>query len=148
MPLKKKTTPKKKKIVSSNKHFKRIANRSYSEWIQRLINEFDEQWLSTNVQREICFMPNAIQAYFDEVCMDFGSFLRKKYEEDKIDLHTIKCKEMYSVMIEFSNTKYDDFFHEDNFDNLFFASSYVIATVCLSERPFRKLFGVRKGLFG
>lgn len=136
---------KKKTITSEDKNFKKISNKQFSEWIQRLIDDFDDQWLDSHVNHEVMLLPLGFQTFFADFLSDFGSHLR---HHAKIDLTSIKCKAMYNEIVKFAESKWGNYLNSKNFDSVFFALSYSIAGICLKDRSARKMFGVSKGFFG
>jgi hypothetical protein len=153
---KKKTTKEKKKlkkktkIVSQSKHFKKIANNTYSEYLQHLIDNFDKDFFDTHIEAEIIQLPLSFRALLGDVFHGFGAFIRNYELTGHIDLKTISCKEMYEEIVSYMKmNKYNSFFKKKKwYDNFFFASSYMLASTALDNRDLRKAYGLSKGFFG
>ena len=139
-----KTKKTKKKQAQSN-HFKKISNKTFSDWMQHLIDNFDIEWLDSHTNREVMILPMGLQTYFADYLQEFGSYVRM----NGIDLTTVSCKKMHGEISNFTKTEYKNFSKsKKDIDTIFFAYSYSLATLCLTDRSVRKLVGVKKGFFG
>ena len=148
--MKKKSKKKKIKIVSTSKHIKKISNKTYSEWLQHLIDNHDKDFFDTNIEHELLPLPTQFRIFLGDVFNEFGQYVRLLEMRGDLDLKTVLCKKMYDEVVEFLHIKeYDSFFKNKKwYDNFFFALTYVLASAGLENRSIRKAYGLSKGLFG
>jgi len=151
-----KKTKKKTTAVSKSIHFKKIANRLFSEYLQNIIDKLDENSLVSNIHGELLPVPLAFQHCFDDYLKKFSTYLVIGKELDSetikasINIDTLTCKGVYKHMISFIKLMKNNVFikNKKHYDNIFFATSYNIALSCLNKRSLRKLYGIKKGFFG
>ena len=147
---KKKKSKKKIKIISKSIHIKKLANRTFSEYLQNIIDKFDKPWLEKHIQIELNPLPKAFTVFIPKLFKELGTYFWALETRGDLDLKSDSCKKIYNTIVDFLHIKkYAVFFVEKNYyDNMFFAFAYGIASSALNSRDIRKLYGIRKGLFG
>ena len=94
-----------KKKKTKCKNFKKISNKTFSDWMQHLIDNFDIEWLDSHTNREVMILPMGLQTYFADYLQEFGSYVRM----NGIDLTTVSCKKMHGEISNFTKTEYKNF---------------------------------------
>ena len=154
---KKKKTKKTKKniygvanIVPQSPHIKKIANITYSEYLQSLIDRFDREFFDKYTDAEVKLLPPPFAQILGHVLKQLGQYIRWLQDKDKVDLTTISTKKMYELLGNFVNIYGHKpwFINKKTYDTLFFIFSYVNASTALDNRDLRKAYGLSKGFFG